>query len=428
MQKEYEEAIAPILSVYEIFKDFYGEALVDLQGIITLEEAIDCISRKWTGELTSRRDTGISMGDWDKIANINISSVPEDYLKIIDKAASPMRKYLSRNCNVFILVWFPLVTITNEHNRSTEIQDLYAKVNLCFNGSMDGKFTLNRATYSMQHMASDYMHSHVSSIPKSNFKEFMSPCTGSGPINDTISSLSRDFDADLWQLFCLELSKYVTVESIAGTPYKYLEKLGTNNMSTQDNRYEISHPQIPPLWFHHLDGGRSLTKEDFVSFLKYLLEHNDLKYGYSKGAYIIGLSHLEVITLVSNTFITWYNINYNLAFATEHPWGTYESLLGANILRKCKVANNQIYYNENSQSSQRFNRYVGKEVCTFKGNIIKIKLLEYKRGAEENESIILHPTIISYIINKILMTINYEYSNNSEGRTSSGTSQGVRFL
>ena len=76
------------------------------------------------------------------------------------------------------------------------------------------------------------MHSHISSIPFGNFTFFQSPCTGSGPINNTICSLSRDFDANLWRLFCLELSKYVEVESIAGTPYHRLEGLtrggGTN--------------------------------------------------------------------------------------------------------------------------------------------------------------------------------------------------------
>ena len=122
--------------------------------------------------------------------------------------------------NMFILVHFPHVRITNEHDRYVDINHLWAKIKITSEGTMNGNFTLNRSEYQAIHFMSNYMHSHVSSIPRDDLTRFMSPCTGDGPINSTISSLYREFDSDLWQLFCLELSKYVTVESISGRPWR----------------------------------------------------------------------------------------------------------------------------------------------------------------------------------------------------------------
>ena len=124
--------------------------------------------------------------------------------------------------NIFILVHFPHVRVTNEHNRFVDINHLWAKVKVMYNGTMIGKFTLNRSEYTMLHISSGYLHSHISSIPTNDFTSFQNPCTGSGPINGTISTLNRDYDVDMWIMFCLELSKYLTVESVARRPYNYL--------------------------------------------------------------------------------------------------------------------------------------------------------------------------------------------------------------
>ena len=68
--------------------------------------------------------------------------------------------------------------------------------------------------------------SHVHGIPFNRFTDFKSPCLGSGPIKSTVATLALGYDEAIRQLFCLELDKYVRVESIAGIPYRYLEKIG----------------------------------------------------------------------------------------------------------------------------------------------------------------------------------------------------------
>ena len=93
--------------------------------------------------------------------------------------------------SMYILVHFPQVRVTNEHDRFVDITNLWAKVCICSNGSMRGNFSLNRSSYPLLHFNSGYMHSHVSGIPKDDFTMFQVPCFGSGPVRDTMTSHDR---------------------------------------------------------------------------------------------------------------------------------------------------------------------------------------------------------------------------------------------
>lgn len=59
-------------------------------------------------------------------------------------------------------------------------------------------------------------------------KEWKDPCLGSGPIRQTISNLNLEFDEDVWRLFIFELDQYVRHESVEGVPYIRLETIGTD--------------------------------------------------------------------------------------------------------------------------------------------------------------------------------------------------------
>lgn len=103
--------------ILEIFSDYFGEDKVDMQGFRTKEEFCEYKS--------------LERNDTDAI------SLPN---------------------GIFILVWFPQVRVTNEYNKSVDIQDLYAKVIINTEGQLIGKFYLNRATYPLSHMRVGYMH------------------------------------------------------------------------------------------------------------------------------------------------------------------------------------------------------------------------------------------------------------------------------
>ena len=119
------------LRIYEIFKEFFGEDKVDMQGFPKLEDI----------------PSGITQSAFKRL--IPVSG--------------------------FILVHFPHVKVTNEHDRSTEMNHLFAKVVICKNGTLGEKFSLNRSEYSYLHISNGYMHSHISQVPFTNFSCFQRP-------------------------------------------------------------------------------------------------------------------------------------------------------------------------------------------------------------------------------------------------------------
>ena len=436
IEKQYNEGIIKIHRVYDIFKDFFGEDKVDLQDVITLENAIKRIKVLNVEEITNMLDSGIPEELWDTYKGDTLEKLPEENLNYIFQHCNIVINYLfsdSRSGIPFILVWFPHVTVTNEHDKSTEIEDLYAKIPIEYNGTMYGKFKLNRASYTLQHLISDYMHSHICNIPVFDFSKFQMPCTGSGPINATISSLQRNFDEDLWNLFCLELSKYVTVESIAGTPYHLLEQLGTENMQETEECYYIQ-PTIPNTWFAvDNTSTKFLNATIMEKFLVYMINSKKIKFGYYEGAYVIGTSYAKTVAIISNLFIEWYNSEYNEHVKQGEEFPKYNTLLARGILQKCKFANNRLYTPRSAFSTSACESYVGEFVCKFKDKDITIQISDLP-NLRINDTVILNLRIVSYIIWKILEILNYEYGNKDRERNRTKSSnegeiiQGREFL
>ena len=406
--------------VLTIFNDFFGEDKVDMQGFMSVDKLKSWLDVTPISEYASRESLGMSREDYNTYGRQSLTDLRGEVLDLV----------LSRLCSGwvvdsigqkkfgsgFILVHFPHVRITNEYNRFVDINHLYAKVKVLHNGSMNGYFALNRAEYTYLHISNGYMHSHVSSIPTSDFTQFQNPCTGTGPINDTMSNLSREFDSDIWRLFCLELSKYVEVESIAGTPYHRLENLGTSNMSTGESVFKV---------INHLDyygGGIEGMIKDFVS---YFIKQGKLKFNYANGSYSIGMSFTEYMLVISNEFIDWYNKKFN----NKELRYTFDILKGNGVLKEGIIANNKIYYENSRRNVNSYAAYNGKRMCTFKGTDVLINIVDLNEVKEDNKSIILNTNIALYILSKILRVINYRYGK-AEQRDQEGNriSEEVRYF
>lgn len=390
LETTYNTAMEKPLQILEIFNDFFGEDKVDMQGFPTYSEVA--------------------------------SALPES------SSLTAVKHWI--NCNMpngvgFILVHFPHVTVKNEHDRSTEVNHLYAKVCFKLDGTMYGRFLLNRSEYTMLHMMNDYMHSHISSIPFGNFTQFQSPCTGSGPINNTICSLSRDFDANLWRLFCLELSKYVEVESIAGTPYHRLESLTRGGRS---NTYRICEKMGPREYYDFSsNSGNRLNKIAIANFTKYLIDKEILKFRFVGTEYRLALSPTECAIKVSNCFIEW----YNKEFRARRQTARVADLLGSGELKPCKFSNGYLTttLHQRGGNPDQYYVYIGQPVCTFKGQPVTITISDVAAevNREENEVLILKPEIIEYILTKILNVINFRYGN-ARNREEGSSSKKTYFL
>lgn len=409
------------LQVLSIFNDFFGADKVDMQGAWSEDRLRSWLEVEPITSYIYRGNSNITSSDWGTYSTKSIMDLSQSEfewaLSSLSCEGTIANIIDSKFRNIFILVHFPHVRITNEHDRYVDINHLWAKIKITSMGTMNGKFTLNRSEYQATHFMCDYMHSHVIRIPKNDLTEFQGPCTGDGPINNTMSSLRIEFNSDLWQLFCLELSKYVTVESITGRPYRYLERIGTNNMNTGISSFTVFNA---PIYWDISIGGEGKLRE----FVRYFIQGNHLKFNYVNGSYSIGMSFIEFIVLISNEFIKWYNGQFNDMKVTA----TLETLKREHIVRECIISNGKIYYNNSRNNVNDLASYVGRKVCTFKGVEITLSIVGMSEVNNDNKSIILDPQTALFILNQILKVLNYRYGRKTATHTEHQVGTEVRYL
>lgn len=407
--------------VLSIFNDFFGEDKVDMQRYLSLDEFKSWINiEPLSTYIPNGSIAGMGNDDWNVYKELSIIELPENQVEKVANALTSdtvMRKVGSNTFDeIFILVHFPHVRVTNEHDRFVNIHHLWAEVRVMYDGTLSGRFTLNRSEYTLLHFKSCYMHSHIRGIPKTDFTQFQNPCTGSGPINDTISALNRDYDEDIWNMFCLELSKYVTVESVAGVPYHYLERLGTDYMKAGEDKF-ITY--LSPNQYVN-----DLLSDKFKEFVRYFINSKKLKFNYVNGSYSIGMSLIEFIVLISNEFIKWYNDQFNKEDLTIE----FADLKTHGILRECVIDNGKIYYDRDINNANNYAQYIGKKVCVFKGKEITVDITDIAKVRNENKSIILDTQTALYILTTILKVLNYRYGRNKATHESNQFGTEVRYL
>lgn len=309
-----------------------------------------------------------------------------------------------------MLIHFPEVKVTNEHDRSVDITHLWVKVKLSLDGTIDGYFQMMRSELTLEQFESGYSHSHIHGVNSNNYYSWSDPCLGNGPIRNTIVSLSTQFSEEMWNLFCLELSKYVTVESLTGVPYMYLERIGTSNNSTTQ---EIHFP------FSHIDRCPSELEPYIAAFIPAILSKKPFGFNFSNGSYGIAMSDRDLFITLSNLFIEWYN---SLPAAQQT---SREELFARGIICKGKCIGNKLYYvfDSNTNAAANYNRLIGRSLFRFKNRTITFNITNIVRTVDDdpNMSIFLSETMVMVIIDRILRTINNKYGQPS---TEEGTFSG----
>ena len=197
-----------------------------------------------------------------------------------------------------ILIYFPKVTVTNENDKSIEITKLFVKVVVDEDCSLVGTFTMNRSEFTEDQFRSDYLHSHICGIPArdGDASRFSAPCLGTGPIRQTCATLNDGFSEEFWNLFCRELSLYVTRESLEGVPYRHLEHVGIKNGKWSKMDLE------PNFCSTHFFEDSVITQ-----FIRGILKDMPFRFNYVNGSYGVAMSPFEWHIAISNKFIEWYN-------------------------------------------------------------------------------------------------------------------------
>lgn len=405
--------------VLGIFNDFFGEQRVDMQGFWSFEEFLRLLSESRLSSFFSSKSAVLSSSEF-RSASKEDKAVIEDMLDngaldnavLSDEALATyflpiMTTAVLQNApQGFILVHFPHVRVTNEHDRFVDINHLWVKVKIKASGAGAGYFTVNRSEYELSHMKADYMHSHVPGIPFSNFSNFMTPCLGTGPIRSTVATLAVGYDEAIWQLFCLELDKYVRVESISGAPHRYLERISTRGDTTSGET------DFSMRFTAFNDYSNIFSKEDMKNFVRHLVRNKKLKFNFIGGSYGLAMSYLDYRILISNEFIRWFNLRYNLGETTS----SYDDLISRKILKECIINNGKIHYLSNSTSDggRNYYNYEGANVCTFKGKPVNIHIVDSSVDTL-NKTVLVNAGIAEEIAKAVLTIVNYKYGREERG-------------
>lgn len=356
LKEDYIELMALPNEIFGIFSDYFGEDRVDLQDFPELEDYIDN---------------------------------PRNYLEGT------------------ILVHFPYVRITNENDRFVDVNHLWVKVRISSEGKLlGGIFTIGRSEYQASHLVSDFMHSHCPGIPM-NFSEFLQPCLGSGPIRQTTTTLTLEYEEAMWKLFCLELDKFIGIESLAGVPYRKLERISGDKTSDVLTRFDM--------YPNRFTASDCFNTDHLAKFIAYLIDSNALEFNFIGGSYGLAMSYIRYIILVSNKFIEWYNMQIE-----KHTIpGTYEKLLEKGFLEEVKIFDNEIRLVDPSiRGGGSIRSCEGKYVCTFKGNRVLLHIVEDRDIS--NKVLILNHEIAEIIAEAILKVLNYRYGRDEQHNDQEG--------
>ena len=198
---------------------------------------------------------------------------------------------VSNSTGYDIIVWFPVVVVTNEYGENTTVRDLFIKFSVASNGKMHILPRMGRSTFTVNEYVSNYRHSHCGGGIPTSSNDYGILCFGTGPINSTISSLTLSFDEGLWTLFCGELDLYTKTESIAGVPYRRLSSIGAGHKANMRIACSM------------LKATRSSTFD--ILLYKWLVEKYDIPIVYNKGRYKIAMSDIDFILLVSKAALAY---------------------------------------------------------------------------------------------------------------------------
>lgn len=391
------EIFRRVFDVYEIFQNFFGEEYTDIRHIPKDEGIINLLA-----------EADVNVAD-------NTYEISQDQLNFLKTSLSDRQPV--------IMVWWPRVTVTNENDRSVEIQDLYAEITITMEGQIPYEsigFQLNRTTFTDIQFSSNYIHSHVPSKRHGELPVFQNPCLGRGPIKDTIADLKNNYEEALWMLFCHELSLYVTVESLTGVPYRKLEEIGSSKELGGYTKFEERNfRDLSQFYNTYNPESKDRFIENLTSFADYYLANGHFAICFTEGKYKCGMSYFDFIIDISNAFVDWFNQH---GTAEELP-----DLYSNKTLRQCLVQDGRFF--EGRILSPGDSELVGRTILKFKGQEIPLNIIQ-SASDEQQTTTLLNHTIAMFILKSILRIINYHYGNdnNNNGEITPSAYQTVYYI
>lgn len=258
----------------------------------------------------------------------------------------PLVHILNTNNNKFILnitLYYPEIEITDGKLKHT-ITDLYVTIQFILykNGGYYVYLIGTRSSYTLSELKNNYCHSHLPRIDiTSNGTGF---CLGRGPLNLYIKYTNDIRTEEEWLYILTLINQYVRWESIAGRPYNRISDLGTFGELTTVPDYAI----------------QQIFKDYKFRNIKYKITDSSIEVIPSESL------EAEITNLLKDT-------KYNTYLCYKNNDGEYLSQEQADI---------------NSPKLKRIiNQYKDMPLFTFKGELLKLKILNERTDEQHNFTI-----------------------------------------
>ena len=397
--------------VINLLRDYFTEELTDVTYINSNNELLNLLIRTPLINMTPSvvRDTDYrneTILNLNRLGN-NLSNQAKQVLKdvveeVVAEPTTFIDNLISRNNTAYLYIRFPKVTVTNEDDKSVDIDELYVLVPINGDGTLRHNFSMVRSSYPIIQWLSGYSHSHLPSLHIRDVPHFAYPCLGDGPLASTQYNLKGVFNIDMWGLFAFELEKYVTQESLLGGPYIKLESIGKSSEATE----------IKLCYRDELDF--SCNNIDFKDFLRSYCSHTNLNVSYKEGQYDLGITDVNFVISLSDYFIKWYNNKV----AEGVYYTTLINLIDNNVLNKVIIDGNKVYSNAVIQNIDNIQSLEGSHLTRsrdsdkdfiFKGKPVTLHIDGNFNIKSKNYTLLLNTNICSYMLTKILEVINNKY-------------------
>lgn len=379
-----------VLQVYQTAKDFFGEENVDLQENRE-PKSWEKLFFEGMGVESLCNKFNLS---WEEKDSLDLYGDAITWLETESNrtqlAAIAARHLTTAQVPLYtIIVHFHNITVSNEHDESTLIEDIYAKVNVNHQGLLINRMWWLRTTVSWWHYISEYRHSHLPHVSLASPPEWMTPCLGTGPIVMTIDSLQTSVDLDLWPLFWLELDKCIRVESLDGGPYIRISQLG--GAERVINTYKK--------FSQTAEGGGDFF-EDLISGL---VASKAIRFVWQSDQIRIANSFIEFTLLLSNQFLVRINQSPDTVNALQQC-----------ISRKIVMIARISYRGEIQElrgASITNTGFTVPNVFQFHNQPVDVTVLspDESSPAPEHNFILLTPAIVTDIYQKLTILANYTF-------------------
>lgn len=273
-----------------------------------------------------------------------------------------------------IIIHFPHITVSNGKNMTTDIQDLYVKLefnqaNWTCATSMEGR----RGTFTYPQYKSSYSHSH---LPRSTGGSWGRFCLGSSEMSAIQAEWRMDghaFDIIEFELWMYQLDAYVRWESLGGGPHIRMASISVTGAETSiSDRYKSQ----------ALFCFVKVARENDLSF--------PLDYDKSTSRFTISeielekfiLKHEELLTTYDNLIVPnrWNETDLWVKWdGQKHIYGNPDWV---------RIKRNIGEYNKTTSADYTF---------LFKGETIRPKILPYDAPDSDNLTSVPHPQLVKYI-------------------------------